>query len=113
MADAITTVAYQFNANSLAVMFTEQEAIGVALIPNVVFKNKDYEYVWTLWGNSTLGLLCHWMHCGKQQEGRGIIRKESLGSLPTLNVHKLNPSQLGYCGIYFPRIETQANVAFQ
>ncbi len=102
----------QFNANSLVVMFTEQNTIGVALIPNVVFKNKNYDYAWTLWGNSTLGLLCHWMHCGKQQEGRGIIRKESLSSLPTLDVRKLNPFQLAMAESIFHELKHKRMLPF-
>ena len=102
----------QFNANSLAVMFTEQDTIGVALIPNVVFKNKNYDYAWTLWGNSTLGLLCHWMHCGKQQEGRGIIRKKSLGFLPTLDLRNLNPFQLAMAESIFQELKHERMLPF-
>lgn len=102
----------QFNANSLAVMFTEHDAIGVNLIPNIVFDNKNYDYVWTLWGNSTLGLLCHWMHSGKQQQGRGIIRKESLSSLPTLDVRQLNPFQLAIAESIFHELKHQRMLPF-
>lgn len=102
----------QFNANSLAAMFTEQDTIGVALIPNIVFKNKNYDYAWTLWGNSTLGLLCHWMHCGKQQAGRGIIRKEALGSLPTLDVCKLNPFQIAMAESIFNKLKYKPMLPF-
>ena len=102
----------QFNANSLAVMFTEQDAIGVALIPNVVFENKSYDYVWTLWGNSTLGLLCHWMHSGKQQQGRGMIRKESLSSLPTLDVRQLDPFQLTIAESIFHELKHRRMLPF-
>ena len=102
----------QFNANSLAVMFTEYNAIGVNLIPNIAFENKNYDYVWALWGNSTLGLLCHWMHSGKQQQGRGIIRKESLGSLPTLDVRRLNPFQLTIAESIFHELKHQRMLPF-
>ncbi|MDD9974899.1 MAG: hypothetical protein OXU27_12880 [Candidatus Poribacteria bacterium] len=102
----------QFNANSLAVMFTEYNAIGVNLIPNIAFDNKSYDYVWTLWGNSILGLLCHWMHSGKQQQGRGIIRKESLGSLPTLDVRRLNPFQLMIAESIFHELKHQQMLPF-
>lgn len=102
----------QFNANSLAVMFTEHNSIGVNLIPNIVFENKSYDYAWTLWGNSTLGLLCHWMHSGKQQQGRGIIRKEALGSLPTLDVRCLNPFQLTVAESIFHELKHQRMLPF-
>ena len=86
--------AMRFTASSLAVMFTEQKAIGVNTLPNVRFTDERYEYAWALWGNSTLGLLCHWMQCGKQQQGRGILGRETLRTLPTLDVTRLNPQQL-------------------
>ena len=84
----------RFNANASAVMFTEQKTIGVNKIPNIAFPEEIHEYAWTLWGNSTLGLLCHWMQCGKQQGGRGQISRGSLRAMPTLDVRQLNPLQL-------------------
>ena len=84
----------QFNANSLAVMFTEQDAIGVNKLPNVVFDNKMYEYAWTLWCNSTLGLLCHWYQSGKQQEGRGVLSRATFKAMPTLDVRQLSDAAL-------------------
>ncbi len=84
----------RFNANALAVMFTEQKTIGINTLPNVAFDDDIYEYAWALWGNSTLGLLCHWMQCGKQQQGRGILGKRTLRSLPTLDVTRLGRAEL-------------------
>ncbi len=84
----------QFNAGSVIAMFTKQKSIGVNTLPNVAFANENYEYAWGLWANSTLGLLCHWMQSGKQQEGRGILRKKTLRSLPTLDVTRLEQRQL-------------------
>lgn len=84
----------QFNAGSVLVMFTEQKSIGVNTLPNIAFADESYEYAWVLWGNSTLGFLCHWMQSGKQQQGRGILRKTTLRSLPTLDVTRLTSAQL-------------------
>ena len=92
--------------------FTEHNTIGVNLTPNIVFENKSYDYAWTLWGNSTLGLLCHWMHSGKQQQGRGIIRKESLGFLPTLDVRQLDPLQLAIAESIFHELKHQRMLPF-
>ena len=47
-----------------------------------------------LWGNSTLGLLCYWMHCSKVQAGRGAIRLTLLHSMPTLDVRQLDQTAL-------------------
>ena len=79
----------RFNANSLSVLFTEKAAIGIGL-PNVVFDNPLHDYVFSLWGNSTLGLVCHWMHCNKQHAGRGRVSLMALESMPTLDVRQLD-----------------------
>ena len=84
----------QFNANSLAVLFTEQPSLGIGTIPNVVFDNPLWEHAWTLWGNSTLGLLCYWMHCNKRQQGRGLMFTKALRSIPTLDVRQLDETAL-------------------
>ena len=84
----------RFNANSLAVLFTEQVSLGVGTLPNVVFDNSLWEYVWTLWGNSTLGLLCYWVHCNTRQPGRGLMFTEALRSMPTLDVRQLDETAL-------------------
>ena len=83
----------RFNANSLLVLFTEKPAIGIGL-PNVVFENLLHDYVFSLWGNSTLGLLCHWMHCNKQHAGRGRVSLVALESMPTLDVRQLDQNAL-------------------
>ena len=86
----------RFNANSLGILFTEKAAIGIALIPNVAFKDRNhkYDYAWTLWGNSTLGLLLHWAHSSKQQPGRGMNGRKNLLQMPTLDVRCLSDEAL-------------------
>ena len=83
-----------FNANSLGVLFTEKPALGISSLPNVVLKKPIYDYVWTLWGNSTLGLLLHWAHSGKQQPGRGRSSRTALLQMPTLDVRCLSDEAL-------------------
>ena len=83
----------RFNSNSLSVLFTEKAAIGIGL-PNVVFTNLLHDYIFSLWGNSTLGLLCHWMHCNKQHAGRGRVSLVALESMPTLDVCQLDQTAL-------------------
>ncbi len=87
-------VALHFNTNSLAVLFTEIPTIGVNLLPTLKFDNPLHDYVWALWGNSTLGMLCYWMHSAKRQAGRGWIRLTSLRSMPTLDIHQLDDAVL-------------------
>ena len=83
-----------FSANSLGVLFTEKPAIGGSSLPSVVLKKPIYDYVWTLWCNSTLGLLLQWAHSGKQQPGRGRGSRTALLQMPTLDVRCLSDEAL-------------------
>ena len=50
--------------------------------------------VYTLWGNSTLGLLLYWWHSSRQQAGRGSMPISAIRTMPTLDVTRLTLSQL-------------------
>lgn len=102
----------RYNTNSLAVMFTEQNTLGVNLIPNIIFENKNYEYAWILWCNSTLGLLCHWINSSKQHLGRGIYARADLRSLPTLDVRQLDQFQLTIAESIFHDIKHKRMLPF-
>ena len=84
----------RFNANSLSVLFTEESVLGISSLPSLVFKKPIYDYVWALWCNSTLGLLLHWAHSGKQQPGRGQSSRTALLRMPTLDVRYLSDEAL-------------------
>ncbi len=102
----------RFNTNSLAAMFTEQNATGANLIPSIIFEDKSYEYAWALWCNSTLGLLCHWVNASKQHTGRGIYARTDLRSLPTLDVSKLNAFQLMIAETTFQELKNKRMLPF-
>ena len=83
-----------FGANSIISSFTEKPSIGIRSMINVLLNDPYHEIAWTLWCNSTFGLLCHWLHCGKQQMGRGTLRQQTLKTLPRYDVRKLSEKQL-------------------
>ena len=85
---------FRFNSQPLAVAFTETQAIGGRAWPNVKFDDRAHEVAYTLWGNTTLGLLCYWWHSSRQQAGRGSMPITAIRSMPTLDVTKLSPAQL-------------------
>ena len=94
-----------FGANSVISSFTENPSIGIRSMINVLLNNPRHEIAWTLWCNSTLGLLCHWLHCGKQQMGRGTLRQQTLETSPTLDVRKLSEEQLANADTLFERLK--------
>ena len=102
----------QFNANSVLALFTEKPALGVSLIKNVAFENPRYEIVWTLWCNMTLGLLCHWVHSNKQQQGRGMLSQLTLYTLPTLDVRCLSADALANADQIFEEMQHKRMLPF-
>ena len=85
---------YTFGAQALAVAFTEQDSIGGTVWPNVIFDDKRFDYAFTIWGNSTLGLLCYWWHSTRQQSSKARITMRSAESLPILDLRALSDGQL-------------------
>ena len=84
---------FRFNSQPLAVAFTERQTIGGRAWPNVKFDDRAHEIAYTLWGNTTLGLLCYWWHSSRQQAGRGSMPITAIRTMPTLDITKLTPAQ--------------------
>ena len=59
-----------------------------------MFPNKQFDYAFTIWGNSTLGLLSHWWHSSRQQSSKAGITISSAVSLPVLDLRALTEEQL-------------------
>lgn len=87
-----------YPANSVIASLTETPTIGVRSMTNVALDisqyDSRYEEAWTLWANSTLGMLCLWSTAGKQQTARGSLTLTTLPNVPTLDVRQLSDAQL-------------------
>ncbi len=96
-------VDFRYNSQPLAVAFTKDKTIGGRAWPSVSFDDDRFDYVFSIWGNSSLGLLMHWWHANLQQPGRGSISITALDSLPTLDLHALSDAQLTLAKEIFER----------
>ena len=85
---------FTFGSQPLAVAFTDQESVGGRVWPNVIFGDKRFDYAFTVWGNSTLGLLSYWWHSSRQQSSKASLTIRSAGSLPVLDFRTLTDEQL-------------------
>ena len=85
---------FTFGSQALAVAFTERESMGGRVWPNVIFDDKQFDYAFTVWGNSTLGLLCYWWHSSRQQSSKASITIRAAESLPVLDFRALSDEQL-------------------
>lgn len=84
----------RFNSQSLIVAMTEGPCIGGRAWPSVIFENREHEYAFALWSNSTLGLLLHWWVANKTQSGRGTNTVNGIQQIPTLDVRVLTDGQV-------------------
>ena len=85
---------YTFGSQALAVAFTERDSVGGRVWPNVIFDDKRFDYAFTVWGNSTLGLLSYWWHSSRQQSSKAGITIRKAESLPVLDFRALTDEQL-------------------
>ena len=85
---------FRFNSQPLTVAMTQDPSIGGRAWPNVKYPDKRYDYTFSLWGNSTLGLLSYWWHSNRQVAGRGTTTVSAVDSLPVLDFRALTDEQL-------------------
>ncbi len=98
---------FRFNSQPLAITFTTQRSIGGRTWPNVNFDNLQFDHVFTLWGNNTLGLLSYWWHANRQVAGRGEMTITSAESLPLLDFRPLSDEQLATAEAIFEGVPGQ------
>ena len=92
---------FTIGSQPLSVAFTDQESIGGVVWPNVAFSNKRFDYAFSVWGNSTLGLLAYWWHSSRQQSSKIRITIRSLGISPVLDFRALSDEQLYTAEVIF------------
>ena len=85
---------FRFNSQPLTAAFTEHPSIGGRAWPNVLFQDRRFDYAFTVWANSTLGLLCFWWNSNRQVAGRGTTTVSAVESLPVLDFRALTNEQL-------------------
>ena len=92
---------FTFGSQPLAVAFTEQESAGGRVWPNVIFDDKRFDYAFSVWGNSTLGLLSYWWHSSRQQSSKAGMTVRSAETLPVLDFRALSDEQLYTAEVIF------------
>ena len=85
---------FTFGSQPLAVAFTDQQSVGGRVWPNVIFEDNRFDYTFSIWGNSTLGLLCWWWHSNRQQSSKAGLTIRSAETLPVLDFRTLTDEQL-------------------
>ena len=107
-ATRILNLPFSLISQPLAVAFTKRKCIGGDAWPNVNFTKKSWDYAFSIWGNSTLGLILYWWHGGRQQSGRAIISITESETLPVLDFRTLTPTQIKQAKAIFDRFKRKS-----
>ena len=100
-------VEFTFGSQALSVALTDRESIGGSSWPNVIFVQREFDYLFAVWGNSTLGLVSHWWHSSRQQSSKARMTIRSAESLPTLDFRALTDAQLATAQAIFDDFRDQ------
>ncbi len=85
---------FTFGSQALAAAFTERDSMGGSAWPNVIFDDKRFDYAFSVWSNSTLGLLLYWRHSSRQQSSKARMTIRKADTLPVLDFRALSDEQL-------------------
>ncbi len=94
----------QFNSQSLCVAATSLPTIGGRAWPTVVLDNPSWWSLYSLWANSTLGLLAHWWTANKTQSGRGCHTVTSIPLIPVFDLRTATEEQIASAESVFQEI---------
>ena len=85
---------FTFGSQALAVAFTQHEAIGSSVWPNVAFEDAAFDFALSCWANSTMGLVSYWWHSTRQQSSKARITNQAAATLSVLDLRTLAEAQL-------------------
>ena len=85
---------FTFGSQALLCAFTEQESMGGSMWPNVIFEDKRFDFAFSIWSNSTLGLLSYWWHSNRRQSSKANLSIRSAETLPVLDLRTLTDARL-------------------
>ena len=92
---------FTFGSQALAVAFTERDSVGGRVWPNVIFEDARFDYVFSVWGNGTLGLLSYWWHSSRQQSSKAGMTIRQAETMPVLDFRVLSDAQLATAELIF------------
>ena len=91
-----------YTSQSLLYIYLKKKTLGSRVFPSFSVPTQ-YEKALSLWGNSTLGILCFWIHSARQQMAKGNATRTSMKYMPVLDFSKLNKDQLKKLNIAFDK----------
>ena len=84
---------FTFGSQALSAAFTDEVAIGGRVWPSVVFADKRFDIAFSLWCNSTLGLLLFWWGASRQQSSKATLKITAAPALTVFDLRTLKNEQ--------------------
>ncbi len=103
---------FGFGSQSTNVVMTAVKSLGGRAWPSITLQNEIYEKAFTVWHNSTLGLLLRWWNSNRQQAGRGIMTVTTIPAMPSLDVRQLSKAQLKTADKIYDEMKNQPMLSF-
>ena len=85
---------FTFGSQALALAMTERETLGSSVWANVILCGDKFDCTFSVWSNSTLGLLAYWWHSSRQQSSKARVTIRAAETLPVLDFRTLSDGQL-------------------
>ena len=85
---------FTFGSQALALAMTERETLGSSVWANVILCGDKFDCTFSVWSNSTLGLLAYWWHSSRQQSSKARVTIRSAETLHVLDFRTLTDEQL-------------------
>lgn len=108
--DTISTFHYaqelRLTSQSLVVACTEKAVLGGSSWQSLRNKHKtDFQCMFSLWANSTLGLIVHWMKGTRTQLGRSRTTIKTIRSIPCPDFSFLGGAKFRQADVEFQRLK--------
>ena len=85
---------FTFGSQALALAMTERETLGSSVWANVILCGDKFDCTFSVWSNSTLGLLAYWWHSSRQKPSKARVTIRSAETLHVLDFRTLTDEQL-------------------
>ena len=110
--ETVSTLHYaqelRLTSQALVVARTVKDVLGGSSWQSLRDKPScDFQSIFSLWGNSTLGLIVHWMKGTRTQNGRSRTSIETIRSIPCPNFSALDHAKLRRADVEFQRLKGQ------
>lgn len=100
-----------YASQTIQCAFTRDKVFGGPAWTSLILKNIKLIKAYSLWFNSTFGLLMHWSQGGRTQPGRSRTQVHAIKNIPCPTLHRLSAKSIDQAATEFERIAVRKLLA--